>query len=128
MTSPEADDTATTIRADKWLWQARFFKSRSLAAKIVSGGHLRVNGECAPKAATQVQVGDTLTFPQARQVRVVRIAALGVRRGPAAEAQTLYEDLTPEQPRDRSAPRVDQGRPSRDARRAARAAKHGPLE
>ena len=82
------------LRIDKWLWQARFFKTRSLAAKQVGGGHVRVNGNRVLKPAFAVGPGDVLTFAQGRVVRVVRIVALGVRRGPATEAQTLYADLS----------------------------------
>ena len=82
------------LRIDKWLWQARFFKTRSLAAKQVSGGHVRLNGNRVLKPAQAVGPGDVLTFPQGRVVRVVRIEKLGDRRGPAPEAQTLYSDLT----------------------------------
>lgn len=83
------------IRVDKWLWQARFVKTRSLAAKLVSAGHVRVNGEKVAKHAYGVGDGDVLTFPQGDQIKVVRLIALGARRGPATEAQTLYEDMTP---------------------------------
>lgn len=116
------------LRADKWLWQARFFKSRRIAAEVVGAGHLRINGARAGKPAHPVRPGDTLTFPQADTVRVVRVAALGTRRGPASEAQTLYEDMTPKAQRDPAAPRAEAGRPDRDARRAARAAKHGRVD
>lgn len=88
-----------TIRLDKWLWYARFFKTRSLAAKQVSGGHVRVNTTRVSKPAQSVGPGDVLTFPQGRAVRVVKILAPGDRRGPAPEAQALYEDLSPPQPR-----------------------------
>ena len=84
-----------TIRLDKWLWQARFFKTRTLSAKIVTAGHVRVNEVKVSKAAHAVKVGDGLVFPQADTIRIVRISALGTRRGPATEAQTLFEDLTP---------------------------------
>lgn len=87
--------TGPSLRIDKWLWFARFFKSRSLATKLCSGGRVRVNGEPIAKAHTEVRVGDVLTFPQARDIRVVRIVALGTRRGPAVEARTLFEDLEP---------------------------------
>lgn len=83
------------LRLDKWLWQARFFKTRSIAAKIAGGGHVRVNGVHVSKPSFLVGPGDVLTFPQARRVRVVRIVALGDRRGPAPEAQALYEGLEP---------------------------------
>lgn len=82
--------SAETIRLDKWLWQARFFKSRSLSASAVSEGHLRVNGQHVLRGAYPLKIGDVLTFPQGSTVRVVRILGLGLRRGPASEAQALY--------------------------------------
>ena len=84
-----------TQRLDKWLWFARFFKTRGLAAKLCEAERVRVNRNVVAKAHQAVRVGDVLTFPQARQIRVVRILALGDRRGPASEARTLYEDLAP---------------------------------
>ncbi len=94
-----ADPSArATVRLDKWLWQARFFKTRSLATKTVSAGSIRVNSARVSKPATSVGPGDVLTFPQGRAIRVVRITALAQRRGPASEAQTLYEDLSPPPP------------------------------
>ena len=84
-----------TIRVDKWLWFARFFKTRGLATKTVAAGHLRLNGNKIAKPSVAVGEGDTLTFPQGRDIRVIRILAVGSRRGPASEAQTLYEDLSP---------------------------------
>ncbi len=84
-----------TQRIDKWLWYARFFKSRSLAAKICDGRKVRLNGTVVTKPSHLVKEDDVLTFAQRRGIRVVRIANLGSRRGPAAEAATLYEDLAP---------------------------------
>ncbi len=86
------------LRLDKWLWQARFFKNRSLAAEMVQVGRCRVNGARVGKPGHGVSVGDVLTFVQARQVRVVRLTALGFRRGTAEEAQELYVDLAPQIP------------------------------
>ena len=83
------------LRLDKWLWHARFFKTRGLSAKQVSGGHVRVNTNKTLKPAHAVTAGDVLTFPQNDKIRVIKIVALGSRRGPAPEAQALYEDLTP---------------------------------
>ena len=83
------------IRVDKWLWQARFFKSRSLAAEMVAAGRLRISGQPVDKPAKTVKAGDVLTFPQSGNIRVVRIVAAGIRRGPASEAQLLYQDLAP---------------------------------
>lgn len=109
-------------RLDKWLFQARFFKTRSLAAKLVSGGHVRVNGNRAGKAAHGIGVGDVLTFVQARQVRVVRIEALADRRGPAPEAQALYTDMSPEPkpmpPMPKNPGYDGKGRPDKRDRRA----------
>lgn len=88
-------DPGARGRLDKWLWHARFFKSRSLATAQVAAGHLRVNGAKVARPARAVGPGDVLTFMQGRRVRIVRIVAIATRRGPAAEAQTLYEDLSP---------------------------------
>ena len=85
--------TPESIRLDKWLWQARFFKSRALASKICAAGHVRIDGKRATKVHTTIRPGHVLTFPQARDIRVVRVIALGTRRGPAVQARTLYEDL-----------------------------------
>ena len=84
-----------TIRLDKWLWQARFFKSRSLAAGVVTGGKVRIGGQPAVKPARAVGAGDVLTFQQNTDIRIVKILACGTRRGPAPEAQALYEDMSP---------------------------------
>jgi len=109
------------MRADKWLWHARFFKTRGLATKLISAGHLRVNSDKVAKPAHAVGPGDVLTFPQGRRIRVVRITLLSDRRGPAPEAQTLYEDLTPEEEKRPQAPRFEgKGRPTGKDRRNAR--------
>lgn len=83
------------LRIDKWLWHARFFKSRSLAGEIASSGKLRANGVRVTKPAHLVKQGDVLTFPQGRRIRVIRVLSIGTRRGPAAEAALLYDDLDP---------------------------------
>lgn len=110
---------AQKIRIDKWLWQARFFKTRSLAAKQVSAGHLRLNGTKITKTAQNVTAGDVLSFPQGRQTRVVEVVAIGTRRGPAPEAQSLYLDKTPKQDILPANPRFEgKGRPDKKTRRA----------
>ena len=75
-------DPVDKLRVDKWLWQARFFKTRSLASGTVRAGHLRVNGQKVSKPATNVKLGDVLTFAQGRDVRVVKLRAIaaGVAR------------------------------------------------
>ncbi len=83
------------LRLDKWLWHARFFKSRTLAAKRITEGVMRVNRERVRKANHTVRPGDVLTFPLGPHVRVIRVDGLGERRGPATEARALYTDLDP---------------------------------
>ena len=88
--------TAPRLRLDKWLWHARFFKDRDLAADLVTSGHCRINGQRCRKPGHGVTPGDVLTFPQGARIRVVRVTALGQRRGPAGAAQMLYLDLDPQ--------------------------------
>jgi len=117
-------DNIAKLRLDKWLWFARFFKTRSLAASRVAAGDVRVNGERVTKRATTIQPGDVLTFAQGRVVRVIEVLAIGVRRGPAPEAQALYSDksppLPPAQTKVSENPKFEgRGRPTkRDRRRA----------
>ena len=84
-----------SVRLDKWLWFARFFKTRSLATKLISCGKLRINGETTFKPHRQAQIGQVLTFAQGSHIRVIRIDEIGKRRGPAEEAELLYSDLDP---------------------------------
>ena len=81
-------------RLDKWLWYARFVKSRSLAAKLIEEGCIRVNRQRVVKAATSVKCGDVLTASLHGKVRVIEIVAVGHRRGPPTEAKALYSELT----------------------------------
>ena len=126
MTGEDATEApGASIRADKWLWYARFFKTRTLASKVCASGKLRLSGSLVAKAHQKVKVGDVLTFPQGRHIRVVKVVALGSRRGPAPEAQGLYEDLKPPTPETRLprdtqvAPRdAGSGRPTKKDRRA----------
>ena len=118
-----------TVRIDKWLWFARFFKSRSLAAKLCTGNRVRVNRRVVGKSSATIRVGDVLTFPQGSRIRVVKILALGTRRGPAPDAATLYDDLTPP-PSSQNASEPSQargGRPSKAGRRAIVRLKEGPI-
>ncbi|HZH09388.1 MAG TPA: RNA-binding S4 domain-containing protein [Microvirga sp.] len=80
-------------RLDKWLWFARFAKTRTLAAKLVTSGFVRVNGQRTENAAKAVAVGDVVTIALSRTTLVVRVQDLGERRGPAPEARQLYVDL-----------------------------------
>lgn len=96
-------------RLDKWLWFARVVKTRALAAKLVTAGHVRLNGARAAGPDKPVRPGDVLTIALERQVRVLRVVAPGERRGPYEEARRLYDDLTA--PPDSSSPQssLDQG-------------------
>ncbi len=82
-------------RIDRWLWFSRQFKTRTLAAKMVTSGHIRINHKRITKASHLVQVDDTITFVTNKKVKVLKVAAIGARRGPAVEAMTLYHDLSP---------------------------------
>lgn len=85
-------------RVDKWLFFARIVKSRSLAAKLVEFGRVRVNGRKAERGSDVLHPGDVLTLNLDRRIAVLRVADLGARRGPAPEARLLYEDLSPQPP------------------------------
>jgi ribosome-associated heat shock protein Hsp15 len=87
--------TPPVLRLDKWLWFARFFKSRTLAAKLCQSRRIRINRTVIGKSKTLISEGDVLTFPKGAYVRIIKILKLGKRRGPALEAKTLYEDLEP---------------------------------
>lgn len=110
------------LRLDKWLWYARFFKSRSTAGRLCAAGRVRIAGETVTKAHHRVRPGDVITFPQARQIRVVKVLALGTRRGPAPEARLLYDDLQPPTPAGDRLSSGDRahagGRPTKRDRRA----------
>jgi ribosome-associated heat shock protein Hsp15 len=111
-----------SVRLDKWLWAARVFKTRGLAAEACDGGKVDVNAQSA-KPAKSLHPGDVIrvTLPQGRH-RVLKVARLDDRRGSAAVARALFEDLTPpEPPRARLAPpprrEPGMGRPTKRERR-----------
>lgn len=84
-----------SLRIDKYLWFARLSKSRSAAQKLAEDGHIRLNGRRIERAHAPVRTGDLITFPHGEEgVRVVRVIQLPVRRGPAPEAQSCYDELT----------------------------------
>jgi ribosome-associated heat shock protein Hsp15 len=111
-----------SIRVDRWLWAARVFKTRSLAGAACDGGKVDVNDEAA-KPARRVRAGDlvAVSLPRGRR-RILKVAAIGDRRGSAEVAKGLFEDLTPpEPPRPRQAPpprrEPGSGRPTKRERR-----------
>ena len=115
------------LRIDKWLWAARFFKTRSLAADEIGKNRVQVNGDVA-KASREVKVGDTVTVRLGAVTRVVRVLGISGQRGPAPVAQQLYEE-TPESLAAQAAAReqrrlgsepalaIEQGRPTKRDRR-----------
>lgn len=124
---------AEKLRLDKWLWHARFFKTRSLAATRVVAGDVRVNGERTQKRSQMVGPSDALTFAQGDHIRVIQIEAIGQRRGPAPEAQSLYTDLSPPEPRIKNTAPINpgyegKGRPTKRNRRILDLSKARSLE
>ncbi len=119
----ESPPTAATLRIDKWLWCARFFRSRSLAQQAVEGGHVQVNGERV-KASRQLRVGDRLRITRDRERFEVDVTGIPARRGPAPEARQHYRE-TPESETaraharelDRLSAPVSAGRPDKRERR-----------
>lgn len=113
-----------SLRLDKWLWFARLCKTRTQATALCRSGQVRVNRSPVRKPNHALRPDDVLTFPLGQRIRVVRVIALGERRGPAREAQTLYEDLSPPPlPRDERPSQSGQrergaGRPTKRDRRA----------
>jgi ribosome-associated heat shock protein Hsp15 len=87
---------AESLRIDKFLWFARIVKTRALAQGLAENGRIRIDGRIVDRAHAPVKVGDVLSFAQRGAVRVLRVEALPVRRGPPAEARTLYSELTSE--------------------------------
>ena len=119
----ESPHAAASLRVDKWLWCARFYKTRSIAQDAVEGGHVQVNGERV-KAARPVKVGDRLRITRERERFEVDVTGIPSRRGPATEARQFYLE-TPESEAARAAARefarlagpVDAGRPDKRERR-----------
>ena len=89
-------EAPASLRLDKFLWFARIVKTRALAQALTEEGRLRLNGRVVDKAHVLVRAGDVLGFARQGPVRVLKIEALPVRRGPPAEARALYSELTSE--------------------------------
>ena len=117
---------ADKVRLDKWLWAARFFKTRALATEAINGGHVQLNGH-RPKPSRAVQVGDELLIVRGQERFQIEILALSDTRGPARVAQQLYqEDEASRQQREQQAELrrleaatgiKDSGRPDKKGRR-----------
>lgn len=81
-------------RIDKWLWHARFVRTRSSAAALVEAGHVRVNGSKVRAASHPVRTGDVITLALDRSIRVIAVEGFCERRGAAADARALYRELS----------------------------------
>ena len=116
------------LRIDKWLWAARFYKTRSLATDEINKGRIEVNQQVA-KPAREVKVGDTVAMRRDGQVRIVLVLALSDVRGPAPKAQALYEETPDFAVRRRferePAQSIAHGRPTKRDRRDLQEAQHG---
>lgn len=95
---PDDHAEADSRRLDRWLWFVRVVKSRTMAAGLVEAGKVRVNREKTTKPSHLLKVGDVVTVAAGAHVRVLKVVAMGERRGPASEARALFEDLTPPRP------------------------------
>lgn len=91
----DPNPSGPSLRLDKWLWHARFCRTRVLAAELAAAGKVRIAGAAVFKAHYAVRPGDVLTFPLGPHIRTIKVLALGERRGPAPVARLLYEDLAP---------------------------------
>lgn len=89
-------ESSPTLRLDKWLFHARLFKSRGLAAERIEGGGVRLNGQPCRKPGRAIRPGDLLVLSAYGQVRQFRVLDLGTRRGPASEAALLYHEVMPD--------------------------------
>ena len=95
MKSCGASSAAASRRLDQWLWFARLVKSRSLGSRLCAAGGIVINGMAIIKANHTVRIGDVIAVPRGAFRRTVRVRALGIRRGPVAEARLLYEEIAP---------------------------------
>ncbi len=112
-------------RIDRWLWHARLARTRTLAAELAESGRVRLNGDRVTASSRAVKIGDVLTVVLSGSVKILKVEGLSERRGGAADAQALYEDLSPPPlPREQAAkPAIAQrepgsGRPTKQERRA----------
>jgi ribosome-associated heat shock protein Hsp15 len=121
----DEDDDERRVRLDKWLWAARFFKTRALAADEIGHGRVSVNGQPA-KPGRELRPGDTVVLRQGHLPRTVVVVALSLQRGPAAVAAGLYSETAESvaererlvaQRRSEPAQSIEQGRPTKRDRR-----------
>ncbi len=129
-------EPVTSQRIDKWLWHARFFKTRSIAQKFVTSGKIRIDREKISSASRQIRVGNVLTITRERDVKIIEIVDMAQSRGPFSEAQLLYNDLSPpvaekqkqEQTKESMSRIESDGRPTKHQRKQIMAMKRNSSE
>ena len=89
-------DLPDSQRVDQWLWHTRIVKTRTLAARLVEGGKVRINKIKVKKAGSTIQPGDVLSFMHAKKLWVIEVVSTSTRRGPATEARRIYRELQPD--------------------------------
>ena len=94
----EHSSSPETQRIDKWLWHARFFKTRSLSQKQITTGKIRVDREKISNPSRKITIGNVLTITREREIKIIEIIAIADKRGPYSEARLLYNDLSPPKP------------------------------
>jgi len=132
------EDTSSnpSQRIDKWLWHARFFKTRSTSQKQVTTGKIRVDSEKISSPSRKVSAGNVLTITRERDIKIIEILAIAERRGPYSEAQLLYNDMSPpkpekqaqEQTRESMSRIQSEGRPTKHQRKQIVAMKRNSVE
>ncbi len=123
-------------RIDKWLWHARFFKTRSIAQKQVATGKIRVDREKISSPSRKVSAGNVLTITRERDIKIIEILGIADRRGPFSQAQLLYNDMSPpkpekqkqEQTRESMSRIQSEGRPTKHQRKQIMAMKRNSVE
>lgn len=123
-------------RVDKWLWHARFFKTRSIAQKQVVTGKIRVDSEKISSPSRKVIPGNVLTITRERDIKIIEILGIADKRGPFSQAQLLYNDLSPPKPEKEkqeqtkeSMSRIQsEGRPTKHQRKQIMAMKRNSVE
>jgi len=111
-------DDLLKVRVDKWLWAIRKYKTRTLAGSACNAGNVRINGVVV-KASTKVKTGDEVRALTPGGRKILKVLGLAEKRGPASLAVSLFEDLTPPEPKEIAAPRFERGsgRPTKKDRR-----------
>lgn len=132
------EETSSNLsqRIDKWLWHARFYKTRSIAQKQVATGKIRVDREKISSPSRKVSAGNVLTITRDRDIKIIEILGVADKRGPYSEAQLLYNDMSPPKPEKQkqeqtkeSMSRIQsEGRPTKHQRKQIMAMKRNSVE